>query len=153
MTYTISFESNPSQKDLQVLDDGIIEYAAQQKGQDPIELFSFFIRDKNNKIMGGCGGEMMYGHLYIGHLWIAASLRGQGYGRALMKAVEELALKNKCNFMAVNTFDWEALDFYKRFGFFVEFERHGFLHNSVFYYLRKNISPELIVYIPENKAK
>ena len=142
MTYIISFETNPSQNDLQVLDDGIIEYAAQQKGQDPIELFAFFIRDENNNIMGGCGGEMMYGHLYIEHLWIAASLRGQGYGRALMKAVEELALKNKCGFVAVNTFDWEALEFYKRFGFFVEFERHGFLHNSVFYYLRKNISPE-----------
>ena len=94
MNYTIQYESNPSQSDLQILDDGIIDYAEGQKGQDRIELFAFFIRDENNKIMGGCGGEMMCGHLYIAHLWITESLRGQGYGRALMRAVEELAQKN-----------------------------------------------------------
>jgi len=38
-----------------------------------------------------------------------------------------------------HTFDWEALDFYKKLGFYVEFERKGFDKNSVFYFLRKDL--------------
>jgi len=54
---------------------------------------------------------------------------------------ESLAKKSHCHFIAVNTFDWEALDFYKKLGFYVEFERKGFDKNSIFYFLRKNLRP------------
>ena len=37
--------------------------------------------------------------------------------------------------------DWEALDFYKKLGYYVEFERHGYLKESVFYFLRKDLGP------------
>ena len=33
---------------------------------------------------------------------------------------------------------WEALGFYQKVGFRIEFERHGFLHDSIFYFLRKD---------------
>ena len=82
----------------------------------------------------------MYGCLYVGQLWVAEELRGQGYGTQLMKKAENLARKSECSFMAVNTFDWEALDFYKKLGFYVEFERHGFSKNAIFYFLRKDFT-------------
>jgi hypothetical protein len=37
------------------------------------------------------------------------------------------------------TFEWEALDFYKKLGYYVEFARHGFDKDSVFYFLRKDL--------------
>lgn len=37
--------------------------------------------------------------------------------------------------------DWEALGFYQKLGFIIEFERRGFLKDSVFYFLRKKFSP------------
>jgi ribosomal protein S18 acetylase RimI-like enzyme len=45
-------------------------------------------------------------------------------------------------FSTVNTMDWEALDFYKKLGYEVEFERHGFLKDSIFYFLRKEYGKE-----------
>jgi ribosomal protein S18 acetylase RimI-like enzyme len=57
----------------------------------------------------------------------------------LMEAAQKLAKESGCNFMAVNTMDWEALDFYKKLGFYVEFERRGFDKNSIFYFLRKDL--------------
>ena len=81
----------------------------------------------------------MYGSLFVGQLWVTEALRGKGYGTQLMKEAENLARERKCNFMAVNTMDWEALDFYKKLGFHVEFERHGFDKDSVFYFLRKDL--------------
>ena len=56
-----------------------------------------------------------------------------------MLKAETLAKDNAGHFIAVNTFDWEALDFYKKLGYYVEFERKGFDKNSTFYFLRKNL--------------
>lgn len=139
MTYKIVYEKNPHADDIQVLGDGTIEYAIQQRGHKPMEFFAFFIRDANNKILGGCNGCNLYGCLYIDQLWVTESLRGQGYGIKLMQAAEKFGQEQGCGFATVNTFDWEALDFYKKQGFQVEFERHGFNKGSVFYFLRKEL--------------
>ncbi len=139
MPYQISFESTPSQQDIQVLCDGISAHAKKMKDLKVIDFFAFFIRDAQGKIQGGCNGDNLYGCLYVGQLWVAESLRGQGYGTKLMHAAEQYAKEQNCNFMAVNTMDWEALEFYQKLGFEIEFERHGFAKNSIFYFLRKNL--------------
>jgi ribosomal protein S18 acetylase RimI-like enzyme len=140
MTYKILYEANPHPDDVQLLNNGISENTKKKKEMKQLDFFAFFIRDKNEKIIGGCAGDNMYGCLYVGQLWVAEQLRGKGYGTKLMQEAENLAIKNECNFMAVNTFDWEALDFYKKLGFYVEFERRGFLKDSIFYFLRKDFT-------------
>lgn len=69
MNYQISYETNPTSEDIQVLNDGIMEQAQQKKGMRQLDFFAFFIRDENGKIMGGCGGDNMYGGLYVEQLW------------------------------------------------------------------------------------
>jgi len=139
MNYPIKYEQNPSSEDIQQLNNGIMENALQKRGMKPIEFFGFFVRNENHQIVAGCAGDLLYGCLYVGQLWVSASLRKKGYGTKLMELAENLAKERACNFMAVNTMDWEALDFYRSRGFFVEFERHGFDKNSIFYFLRKNL--------------
>ena len=139
MKYKIDFESNPKLEDTQLLCDGISEHAKSKKGHKPISFFAFFIRDENGKMVGGCNGDICYGCFFVGQLWVTEALRHQGYGTKLMTLAEDHARLNHCPFMAVNTFDWEGLAFYKKLGFHVEFERHGFDKDSVFYFLRKNL--------------
>lgn len=112
--------------------------AKEKKGMTQLDFFAFFIRDVDGKIMGGCAGDNMYGGFFVGQLWVTEELRGKGLGTELMQKAEELAKESGCHFMAVNTFDWEALDFYKKLGFYIEFERRGFDKNSIFYFLRKD---------------
>jgi ribosomal protein S18 acetylase RimI-like enzyme len=140
MNYQISYEPNPKSEDIQLLNDGISDEAKKKKKMKPLGFFGFFIRDENKKIIGGCNTCNLYGCLYIDQLWLDESLRGKGYGRQLMQKAEDHAKESGCHFMAVNTFDWEALDFYKKLGFYVEFERKGFDKNSVFYFLRKDFA-------------
>jgi len=139
MTYKIFYEANPSYEDLAILTDGIKENTSQKKGFAPLEFFAFFVRDENSKIQGGCNGNSLYGCLYIDQLWVVESLRGKGYGTQFVLAAEQWGKERDCIFAAVNTMDWEALSFYKKLGYSIEFERHGFLKNSVFYFLRKNL--------------
>ena len=83
MNYQISYETNPTSEDIQVLNDGIMEQAKQKKGMRQLDFFAFFIRDENGQVMGGCGGDNMYGGLYVEQLWVAEELRGIGYGTQL----------------------------------------------------------------------
>lgn len=138
MNYKIPYEDHPSREDTNFLWKKITDIAIKTRGHKPHESFAFFMRDENNKIKGGCNGYIFYGCLYVDQLWVDESLRGKGYGTELMKLAENLGKEKKCIFIAVNTMDWEALGFYKKLGFEIEFERRGFEQNSIFYFLRKN---------------
>jgi ribosomal protein S18 acetylase RimI-like enzyme len=137
--YSIIFEKNPHSNDIQILNDGIMSEHKKKMNMKPLDFFAYFIRNDNSKIVGGCAGDNMYGGLFVGQLWVQEALRGKGYGKQLMSLAEDLAKKSQCRFISVNTFGWEALDFYKKLGFYVEFERCGFDKDSIFYFLRKDI--------------
>jgi len=139
MTYEIIFEENPRSDDIQCLNDRIIEEHKKKKDLKPLTFFGFFIKDREGEILAGCAGNTMYGSLFIGNLWVSETLRGKGVGTQLMQRAEQLAKERDCRFIALNTFDWEALDFYKKQGFTVELERRGFDKNSVFCFLRKDL--------------
>ena len=139
MNYQISYDANPRAEDIEILNNGIMEQAEQKKGMKQFDFFAFFLRNEEGTIVGGCAGDNMYGGLFVGQLWVKEQIRGMGYGTKLMQKAEALAKESRCNFMAVNTFDWEALDFYKKLGFFVEFERKGYDKDSIFYFLRKEL--------------
>lgn len=138
MNYQIEYLKNPKRPDTIKLSQGIAEYAKQMKDHAPIEEFAFFIKDSSGEILGGCNGAMYYGCLYIDQLWIEESLRGQGYGTKLIQKAEELSIEKGYLFSTVNTADWEGLDFYKKLGYRVEFERHGYVKDTVLYFLRKD---------------
>jgi ribosomal protein S18 acetylase RimI-like enzyme len=134
----LTFEKAPHPDDIQILGDSIMAYAKQQKELQPLDFFSFFIRDHENTILGGCNGCALYGCLYIDQLWVSDSLRQQGWGTKLTNAALNYGQELGCTFAAVNTFDWEALGFYQKMGFKIEFQRRGFHKNSVFYFLRQD---------------
>ncbi len=138
MTYTIQFEENPTNAEIQILQDGIADYAKQMKRQEPLKFFGYFVRDNENHIKGGCNGCIYYGCLYIDNLWVAEELRGKTYGTQLMQFAEQFGKNNHALFSTVNTMDWEALGFYKKLGYAVEFERTGYINNSTFYFLKKD---------------
>lgn len=146
MEYTITFDADPSHANTTTIWKGISENAKLMKGFEPGKPFAFFIKDEMGAIKGGCSGFIFYGCLYTDLLWIDKSLREKGYGTDLMERVEKLATENSCRFMVVNTMDFEALNFYKKLGYNVEFERRGFEKNSIMYFLRKNL-----IHVPSNE--
>lgn len=135
----ITYDADPKQEDTMCLWEGIKSNAKKQRDLAPGKPFAFFIKNETNAIEGGCSGYIFYGCLYVDLLWVTLSLRSQGYGSRLMEQAEALAIQNGCTFMLVNTMDFEAVGFYQKLGFFVEFERHGFQKESIMYFLRKSL--------------
>lgn len=138
MKYEIKFEENPTTADINILQNGIADYAKQMKRQEPLKFFAYFIRDNENQIKGGCNGCIYYGCLYIDNLWVVQELRGKSFGTQLMQLAEQFGKTNNALFSTVNTMDWEALGFYQKLGYELEFERKGYVNDSTFYFLRKD---------------
>lgn len=140
MPYQLSYDADPKQADLDILSQGIKTNAAQKRDLPPIENFAYFLRDEQNNIIGGCNGAIFYGCVFVDQLWLSEHLRGQGYGTKLMQAALTYGKEKGCTFATVNTMDFEALGFYQKLGFEVELARKGFMQNSIFYFLRKEIT-------------
>ena len=68
-------------------------------------------------IHGGLLGFVQWDWFHIETLGVAASLRGQGWGRKLIDAAEDIAREQDCQGMWLSTFTFQAPGFYDRLGF------------------------------------
>jgi ribosomal protein S18 acetylase RimI-like enzyme len=121
----------------EILYHGISEEAFQAKGLSPIRPFSIFIKDQKEQVLGGASGTLFYGSLYVDSLWIDKTLRHQGWGKKLMYEAEQIGRAHGALFVTLNTMDWEALPFYQKLGYSIEFTREGYEKNSKMFMLRK----------------
>lgn len=122
-----------------ILYDGISKEAFRAKGLAPMRPFSIFIKDQKQNVLGGISGTTFYGSLYVDSLWIDKTLRHQGWGTKLMQEAEKVGKEQGARFITLNTMDWEALIFYEKLGFFIEFIREGYDKGSKMFLLRKNL--------------
>jgi len=137
--YHFEYQEEPIQEDEQVLNDGISDEAAMKKNMDRIKPFRVFIKDAQGIVLGGVSGTIFYGSLYVDMLWLKEELRHQGLGKKLMMEAEKIGCKRKCTFVTLNTMDWEALPFYQKLGYEIEFVRKGYSNDSQMYMLRKEL--------------
>lgn len=117
----------------------INEDAAQIKGMDPIRTFGIFLKDETQNVLGGVTGITYYGCLYTDMLWVDKTLRGQGWGTKLMHQAEAIGRQRHCTFATVQTMDWEALPFYQKLQYAIEFTRGGYEKKSRLFMLRKQL--------------
>ena len=120
-----------------ILYRGISDEAFRAKGLPPIRPFSIFIKDQKQNVLGGVTAVTFYGSLYVDTLWIDKTLRHQGWGTKLMHGAEKIGKERGALFATLNTMDWEALPFYEKLGYSIEFTREGYEKNSKMFMLRK----------------
>ena len=92
-------------------------------------------------ILAGAECASAWDWMHIKLLWVEESDRRKGYGSKLLKLIENEALKRKCYGIHLDTFSFQAKDFYLKSGFriFGEIDNHPQGHKR--YYLSKNLNP------------
>lgn len=93
----------------------------------------------NNNIVGGLIARTWWGGLDIQYLWIAENYRKKGFGKDLMKKAEDEAIKRKCHMAYVDTFDFQAVNFYQKLGYKKYGHLDKFAHCYTRYYLSKSL--------------
>lgn len=103
------------------------------------ETINLFYRDQDGQILGGILGRMYRFALYINVLWISEQLRGQRYGSKLLEEIETIVKSKGCKLIHLDTWDFQALEFYKKHGYEEFGTLEGFPEGFKRHFLRKEI--------------
>ena len=98
------------------------------------------IQDDRGNIVGGINSRMYcWNCIYVDILWVKEEYREHKLGSRLLREVESIAREKGCNLIHLDTFDFQAKDFYLKHGY----EIFGILdncpENHKRYYLKKNL--------------
>ena len=99
-----------------------------------------FLRDKDNRVVGGISGGLFGGWVYISLLWVEEGLRNQGYGSHLLYLLEKEAFQQGCRYAHVDTYSFEAKPFYERAGYEVFARLDDYPAGHCKYFLKKALA-------------
>lgn len=102
---------------------------------------SFILKDDLGEIIGGITANIFWNHMHIESLWVDKSVRGKSFGRELLKRIETYAFDNGCRFIFLDTFSFQAPEFYKNNGYeiFGTIEDHPKGFNQYFLHKKLNM--------------
>jgi len=99
----------------EVVWNGLLAYN-QKYAQRNHKDFTISVKDKG-KIVGGAIGESKFGWTILQYLWIHEDYRGHNVGSKLMKEVEQLAKRRRSIGVWLDTFSFQAPQFYRKLGY------------------------------------
>ena len=137
MSHTITVDPEANAEGERVLVEGLIGYNTAHAGPANYRALSLSLRDGAGGILGGVSGVTQWNWLFIKLLWVSEELRGQGFGRALMSSAEQEALARGCTNIYLDTFSFQARDFYERLGYEVFGQLTDFPPGHTRYFLQK----------------
>lgn len=91
------------------------------------------------EIVGGLSGETGWQWLHVAQLWVAQSHRNQGIGAQLLQAAEAEALRRGARHVYLETYDFQAREFYERRGYVVFGIHEDFPPGHKRYHLRRDL--------------
>lgn len=117
MNLRIELTQSPTEEQRQAILQPLIEYNDAQTGGSKSEPFALMVKDENGEILGGLYGRMIFRWMFIELLSVPEQGRGQGIGSKLMAQAEALAKEKNCYGLWLDTFDFQAPEFYRKLGF------------------------------------
>ncbi|MGY0216527.1 GNAT family N-acetyltransferase [Endozoicomonadaceae bacterium StTr2] len=113
----IEFSHKPSEQDITAIYEGLVEFNQPEFPDFEEQPIACFIKGSDGKIAGGLTGEILYQNIFVKYFWLSRELRGQGYGTALLQRLEQEAQKAGVEQIMLDTFSFQAPEFYKKYGF------------------------------------
>jgi GNAT superfamily N-acetyltransferase len=97
--------------------------------------------DDAGSLLGGCVGNTVdvWHWLTIDTMWVDPSHRGGGLGRRLLTEVEDQARERGCRWAKLNTWEFQAPDFYERCGYVTYGRETDYPPGHVNHLMRKNL--------------
>jgi len=129
----------PQEADRQVIIDGLIAYNNSKAPPTSWGPFAIRLLSDTGVSIGGLWGRFAYQWLFVELLFVPEQLRGQGIGRSIMQAAEEVAIKRACIGIWLDTFEFQARPFYEKLGYSVFGKIEDYPPGSRRYFLQKRL--------------
>jgi len=114
---------------------GLIKHAIEKTQYDgEINHFAIIAEDQH-QLMGALLANTFWGALNIRSLYVKTTHQNQGLGSHLLNQAFIQGKNQACTFATLETLSFQALDFYFKKGFKIDFKREGYKLGSSYYYL------------------
>lgn len=133
----IEHDSAPTAARIAEVRAGLMAYNESAVGRADVRQLAWYLRDATGALRGGLVGYLAWRWLMIDLLWVDDSVRGQGYGRALLERAESLAREAGCIAARLDTYEFQARPFYEHHGYEVFGVLEGYPANTRTYYMKK----------------
>jgi len=137
--YCIVYVDKPEESAWGIIGRGVGNYNEQQAGDNKFQRLCFVLHAPDQVIVGGVIGEIYWGWFYLDLLWVKDELRGRGYGHRLLTQAEDEARHRGAKNVYLDTFSFQAPDFYKQHGYQVFGELEDFPPGHQRYFLAKQL--------------
>ena len=112
----VILENTESQKS-QEIGDLIRSYNRSKREKAESEPLNLYVEDDKGELMAGLVAETFGNWLEIEYLFVKEEFRGQGIGSQLLQQAESEAKKRNCRYVFVNTYQFQAPNFYQKQGY------------------------------------
>jgi GNAT superfamily N-acetyltransferase len=136
--YKVIVDYDPRQVDKDTVSDGVFAAHAHLIGEKD-KTFSVFLKNDVGQVLAGAQVSFDAESVYIDSLWVDDALRDKGYGKQLLNAVEQEAIKQGCHLSTTNTWDFQAEGFYLKNGYAYIGEIKNYWKGHSMIFLRKNL--------------
>ena len=137
--YSIVYIDKPEESAWGIIGRGVQSYNIQEAGDNKFQRLCFALNSPEQEIVGGILGEVYWGWFYIDLLWVRDDLRGLGHGHRLLTVAEDEARKLGAKNAYLDTFSFQAPDFYHQHGYEVFGELQDFPTGHNRHFLRKTL--------------
>jgi GNAT superfamily N-acetyltransferase len=127
--------------------EGFSRHAIEMTGHDEKFDAVAFVAMEDTMLAGAIVVERFWDALHVKYVYVDDRYRNQGIGTRLMQRAIGYGLEQNCPFAFVETMSFQALDFYQKMGFILDFTRPGYAHDTSFHYLSKTLVPPIDCHI------
>lgn len=130
---------HPEEQDIQNLRRHLHAYnVASAKSREGYSL-AIFLHNKQSQLLAGISGWLWGECLEIDYLWVHETWRGQGIGKRLVRTLEDEAVTRGCRQITLETFSFQAPEFYRHIGYSVFGVISGFGNGHQKFYMQKRL--------------
>lgn len=137
--YQVVYVEKPEQFAWGFIGQGITDYNTQYAGEENGQRLCFVVQPPDQEIIGGVIGIVYWDWLCVDLMWLKDEFRGRGYGHRLLTAIEDEARLRGAKHVHLDTFSFQAPEFYKQHGYRVFGELQDFPPGHTRYYLTKDL--------------
>ncbi|WP_434799386.1 GNAT family N-acetyltransferase [Terrisporobacter vanillatitrophus] len=128
-----------TKEDENIILKGLLEYnLARIEDKNPRDL-GIYLQDKAGQKIAGLIGNTHGNWLFIKFLWVSEELRGQNIGSNILSQGENIAKERGCKYSFLDTFSFQAPEFYKKHGYKEAFVLENYPIVGKRYYFTKTL--------------
>ncbi len=135
----IRIKDDGNEQDINEIFEMLKTYNLSKREESENIPLGLFYEDTDGKKLAGLTGETFGNWLCIHYLFVEEQLRKEGLGSKLLLAAEKEAKHRGCKYAFVDTFSFQAPEFYKKHGYNEVFSLNEYPYTGRRHYYTKNL--------------